>query len=300
MREAYEDWNPTAASLDLVRIANDICAEMRAQGYNLTLRQLYYQFVARGYIPNTDRSYKNLGNVVNKGRLAGLIDWNYLEDRTRNIEGGGGFETPGELVKLYGPAYSMDHWVDQDYRVEVWVEKEALVSVAARAANLLDVSYFACRGYVSQSELHAAAMRHLEYQDGGQPVVVVHLGDHDPSGIDMTRDIQDRLQLFGTSTEVRRIALNMDQIEQYSPPPNPAKVTDSRAGGYIRKHGQSSWELDALQPRVINDLITAEVENWMDRDLWDAVQVEQEQGQAELRKLGDNWDAVAEFIRTLD
>lgn len=300
MRELFVPWNPKPASMDLVRIANDICAEMRAQGYNLTLRQLYYQFVARGYIPNTDRSYKNLGNVVNKGRLAGLIDWRYLEDRTRNIAGGGGFDNPGQLVQAYGPVYGMDHWEGQEYRVEVWVEKEALVDVAARAANRLDVAYFACRGYVSQSELYAAAQRHREYEEGGQHVVVVHLGDHDPSGIDMTRDIQERLEMFEVQTDVRRIALNMDQIDQYSPPPNPAKITDSRAGGYIRQHGRSSWELDALEPSVINQLIQDETRQWLDQELWDEVEEREQEGKAQLGKLGNNWPAVAEFLEGIE
>lgn len=80
--------------------------------------------------------------------------------------------------------------------------------------------------------------------------VILHLGDHDPSGIDMTRDISDRLELFGADVEVKRIALNWDQIDEFTPPPNPAKLSDSRAGAYIAEYGDESWELDALEPTL--------------------------------------------------
>ncbi|WP_291053640.1 hypothetical protein [Herbiconiux sp.] len=306
MREAFEDWNPKPEALEQVRIANAICAEMKAQGYDLTLRQLYYQFVARDYIPNTMRSYKNLGAVMNRARLAGLMDWDYLEDRTRNLRGShGGFETPAELIELNKWQYETDHWLGQDYRVEIWVEKDALVSVVGRAAGRYSAPYFSCRGYVSQSELYAAAQRHLELEQsetesGLRPqVIVIHLGDHDPSGIDMTRDMQDRLRLFGASTEVVRIALNRDQIDQYNPPPNPAKITDSRARGYIAEHGRSSWELDALEPQVLNDLIGNTIQDYLDRDLFEEQQELTRGGRQLLEKTSEQWAAVTELLDTL-
>lgn len=73
-------------SLELIRLVNQVVEEYQAQGYELTLRQAYYQLVARGYIPNNERSYKNIGNLINDGRLAGLIDWYSITDRTRNLE----------------------------------------------------------------------------------------------------------------------------------------------------------------------------------------------------------------------
>jgi hypothetical protein len=79
----YKDFNFRSASLSVIELANSIIAEYQAQGYDLTLRQLYYQFVARGIIPNSDAEYKKLGSVINDGRLAGLIDWDSITDRTR-------------------------------------------------------------------------------------------------------------------------------------------------------------------------------------------------------------------------
>ena len=167
-------------------------------------------------------------------------------------------------------------WSNQPYRVEVWVEKDALVGVVEQACNPLDVNYVSCRGYMSQSEMWKAGMRYRYYHSQGQKVILIHLGDHDPSGIDMTRDIDDRLDIFtnpnlldcASKFEVHRIALNMDQIDEYNPPPNPAKLTDSRALGYVQEYGFSSWELDALEPKVLTELITKKVIKYRDSDLF--------------------------------
>lgn len=153
-------------------------------------------------------------------------------------------------------------------------EKDALLDPIERAARAADVPYLACRGYVSLSAMWQASQR---FSEDGRPVVLIHLGDHDPSGIDMTRDIDARLnEVFAEAdVTVKRIALNMDQIEQYHPPPNPAKITDSRAAGYIQEFGRESWELDALAPDVIEQLITDEIELWTDPDLlWDRQQLQ--------------------------
>lgn len=298
-RIAYEEWNPSAKTVEIIRVANAICAEYNRQGYDLTLRQLYYQFVARDIIPNNQQSYKRLGNAIDKARKAGMLDWGYIVDRTRNLAGYRTYDEPAGIVEDMERDYHIDLWEDQPTRVEVWVEKEALAGVIARAALPFGVDYFSCRGYVSQSELHAAALRHRRYEALGQDVVVIHLGDHDPSGIDMTRDVEDRLELFGAATRIERIALNRDQIDQYNPPPNPAKLTDSRAKGYIAEFGRSSWELDALNPDTLADLIRGRIERHMDADAYNERVDQQTSGRAELAKVADNWEAVSDFIAGL-
>ena len=108
-------------------------------------------------------------------------------------------------------------------------------------------------------------------------MTILHLGDHDPSGIDMTRDNAERLaDVFGGDVELKRIALNMDQIDEYAPPPNPAKVTDSRFEQYLLMYGAESWELDALEPSVINELIVNEVALLRDDELFDEAQARYE------------------------
>lgn len=253
----------------LIAQANSIIADMNSQGYTLTLRQLYYQFVSKNYIPNNDKEYDNLGKLINNARLAGKIDWNAIIDRTRSMKKNAHWEDPKQFLEVVAPQFALDKWEGQTYRPEVWVEKDALVGVVERICRQLDVPYFSCRGYTSQSELWAAAQRMSDYDITGAIPVVIHLGDHDPSGLDMTRDVTDRLKLFcRTDIEVRRIALNRDQVRKYNPPPNPAKLTDVRARGYIAEHGGSSWELDALSPKVITKLISDAIYELRDEDTY--------------------------------
>ncbi len=266
----------TLSSLKTIRLANGIIEEYAAQGFDLTLRQLYYQFVSRDLIPNSQREYKKLGSIINDARLAGEISWAAIIDRTRNLEKNPHWQNPKHFMESVTPQFQVDKWSNQPNRVEVWIEKDALVGIAERICRQLDVSYFSCRGYTSQSEMWAAGQRLKEFaEDEGQTPVIIHLGDHDPSGIDMSRDIADRLELFMGGMEVNRIALNMDQVKRYRPPPNPAKITDSRATKYIKLHGRESWELDALDPKVLSSLIERTVLSYRDDGKWnDAVLLE--------------------------
>lgn len=292
----YVPKNFNAGSVSIIEQANDIIAAYAVQGFTLTLRQLYYQFVARGLIPNRQTEYKRLGSIINDARLAGLIDWDAIVDRTRNLQDLAHWDNPEQIIRAVASQYREDRWQDQQYRLEVWIEKDALVGVIQGTCQRNDVPYFSCRGYTSQSELWGAAMRLKAYENDGQETVVIHLGDHDPSGIDMSRDIRDRLRLFGAKTQLRRIALNMNQVEQYDPPPNPAKLTDSRAEGYIGEYGDDSWELDALEPTVLDALVQAEIDNWLDRRSWRESTEAQEHQRELLTGVYERWGEVAELV----
>lgn len=262
-------------SYTLIDKANEIIAEYATQGFDLTLRQLYYQFVARGLIPNSQKEYKRLGSVVNDARLAGFIDWDTIVDRTRNLRALAHWTSPADIVSACAKQFRVDKWKNQPVRPEVWIEKDALVGVITDVCHELDVPYFSCRGYTSQSEMWSAAMRLCKHCELDQRPFIIHLGDHDPSGIDMSRDILDRVDLFmhhhgHTPALVSRIALNMNQVKLYDPPPNPTKLTDSRSEGYVAKFGDDSWELDALEPSVIVDLIRTAVLAERDEKKWRA------------------------------
>jgi hypothetical protein len=301
---AYRNgWNPRAKSLDLIATAVEICREYARQGYDLTLRQLYYQFVARDIIPNSQLSYDNLGSLLVEARYHGMLDWSFIQDRTRNLAGNSHWTHPGSIISSAASSYRIDMWDDQPRRVEVWVEKEAMAGIVGRAAGAMDVDYFCCRGYVSVSEMHNAGRRFSGYSDAGQAVTVLYLGDHDPSGIDMSRDIEDRLREFTGDTDgdwldVKRIALNMDQVREYAPPPNPAKVGDSRARDYIERFGTSSWELDALRPQVLDTLIRDEVTALRVGYLYDARVALQREQRDGLNLLASRYDEAMAWLRS--
>jgi hypothetical protein len=294
MKIAYIEKEFKPATMELIEEANDIIDEYLNDGLRLTLRQLYYQFVARGMLPNKQQQYKRLGAVISDARLTGLVDWDAIEDRTRSLHSLSHWDDPGQIIRSAAYGFKMDKWAGQEYHVEVWIEKEALAGVIDTICGRLDVSYFACKGYVSQSEMWVAGQR-MKYrqQQDQQKCVIIHLGDHDPSGIDMTRDIVDRQNLFvPAGVEIVRIALNMDQVEQYDPPPNPAKFTDSRANGYVAKYGRQAWELDALEPRVLRDLIEKTVLPYRDDEAYQAVLEQEREYKEILKKVEENWKTI--------
>lgn len=295
----YQALNMGKKRLELIETANGIIGEYSAGGYTLTLRQLYYQFVARGLIENSERSYKNLGNAIADGRMAGMIDWLAIEDRGRGVHPWLIEEDEREVLNGLEHGFALDYWKRQNAYVEVWVEKEALVSVIERPCGNLRVPYMACKGYLSASEAWRAGRRFMRAEREGRRLVLIHLGDHDPSGIDMTRDNGERVELFSreSGVEVRRIALNMDQVDKYSPPPNPAKLSDSRAEDYVARFGYTSWELDALEPRVLDRLISDEIKTLIDQDVWDTTREEEEERRTILAQLHDRFDDVTDFLR---
>lgn len=311
-RIAYEPNTMRADAQGIAELADQIAREYNAAGYDLTLRQLYYQFVARGLTAgwptghNTERSYKRLGSIVDKARMCGIIDWSHITDRTRAAYNGQShFDSPAKVILSARYSYHVDKWEGQPHRVELWVEKEALAGILSQVARQRDVTYQACRGYMSSSALWRSARRVGYHLAEDIEVTVYHLGDHDPSGIDMTRDNEERMHAmirhdFGWRAADRlhfeRIALNMDQVQQYNPPPNPAKLTDSRAAGYTAEHGYESWELDALPPNVLVDLLNDKIDEVIDQQAWDDRLAQENADRDRLALAADNWEAVAAHV----
>jgi len=276
-----------AATLEIIETANAIIEEY--EGMPITLRQLYYQFVSRDLAPNETKFYDRLESIISDARLAGLVSWTAIEDRGRNLMGLNTQSSPSGAIKAALTNYRLDLWADQRFRPEVWVEKAALEGVIGQICNTLRVDFFACRGYNSQSEQWRAGRRLAGYISRGQTPIVFHLGDHDPSGIDMTRDNRDRLSLFaGVPIQVTRLALNLPQIAEHRPPPNPAKMTDSRFEDYRKKFGDLSWELDALRPNLIHDLIEDAVLKIRDEKLWDAALKQENEDKLVLEQMAED------------
>lgn len=129
MRIVYEEKKFSKSSMQIIDAANAIIEEYQDQGYMLTLRQLYYQFVSRALVPNTMQSYKRIGSIINDGRMAGEIDWDAIEDRTRNVRKPSTWDSPSSIMRAVVSQFAIDRWDMQAYRPEVWIEKDALVGV---------------------------------------------------------------------------------------------------------------------------------------------------------------------------
>lgn len=290
MKDRFIDKQFRKKSLERIQQINAIINEYMESGYSLTIRQVYYQLVSRDIIPNKQSEYGKISALVTDARRAGLIDWNAIEDRTRYIRRRNHYTSPGEAVRDSAYMYGTDLWSDQEHYVEVWVEKDALIGIVQQAAARYDVTSFSCRGYTSDSAIYSAAQRIRAQIDAGKKPVILHLGDHDCSGVDMSRDILERLELFARKPgmiDLHRIALNMDQIQTFKPPVNPAKESDSRYAAYVSRYGVNSWELDALPPEVLTQIIEDNILKHMNVYRFIDAKRKEEAEQAELFRLAD-------------
>jgi hypothetical protein len=292
MKEKFIDHKFNAASLALIDTANGILNEYRAMGYRLSLRQLYYQLVARDYIENSVRSYKRIGNLVSDARLAGFIDWGMIEDRNRETVIPTAWTSPAEIVRAAAQQFRVDRWQGQPCHVEVMVEKDALSGILEPVCRDLHVRFTANKGYSSSSAMYETGKRIGKAMGYGREVHIFYLGDHDPSGIDMTRDIRERLTMFSDYEEVKvhRLALNYNQVEEWQPPENPAKETDSRYQAYADEFGESSWELDAVEPRTLADLVREGITELIDEDQWNKVMEHERVMRSELQRFADEYE----------
>jgi hypothetical protein len=298
MKEKYRDINFKPETLEKITRADEIISEYRAQGYKMTVRQIYYQFVRRGWIPNAQNEYKKLGTTLKNARYSELLDWSDFEDRVRKVRGGeqyGHEDIPdhifdqAEFGSLVSLSYFVDLWAkSQNFFPEIWVEKNAQISVVERIAKQWRIPFFSGVGYCGTTAIKEAAERLAARVNRNVRPIIFYLGDHDPSGIDMDRDLSDRLgELSRYNIDVRRIALTTEQVEEFQPPANPDKVTDTRFYDYIAKYGHECWELDALEPSQLHDIINTAIKTEFDQDAWDTAKLEVEKVEKQVKDAAD-------------
>lgn len=276
-----------------LEMINNIIEEYQEQGYKLTLRQLYYQLVSRDVIPNKQSEYAKLSTLLKEGRMGGIVDWDAIEDRLRMPSKPASWETPAQILDACISQYQLPRMKGQENYIEVWVEKDALSGVLKRVTSVYHIPIVVNRGYSSVSAMYDAFNRFDAAKDEGQAIRVLYLGDYDPSGIDMIRDISDRsIEFFGEDADdydfkVIPIALTREQIRQYNPPPNPAKMADPRAKDYVKKHGKTSWEVDALRPEVLNSVLTNAILDLIDEDMYNNIIKAEVKDKIKLQKLSE-------------
>lgn len=278
----------------LIELLVEIADRYMAEGYQLTSRQLYYQLVAQDVIENTVKSYNRVKGLITDARMAGCLDWSAIVDRGRVVETPPSWTMPSSILRGAVKAFQLDHWDYQPVHAMVMCEKQALEGVLQPVSDKWSLPYVSCKGYASVSLLYELGQwfKDNAYVDR-RYVKVLYFGDHDPSGLDMDRDLEERLRMFseeaemGGSVEVVRVALTMDQIREHRPPPNPAKLTDSRAKEYVRRFGSSSWELDALEPKLLVSLLEDSIQSVIDlsgsEEIWAKSQMLQEEMREEMK-----------------
>lgn len=251
----------------------DTVNKYRKLGFNLTLRQLHYQLVSVNAIVNHQTAYKKLGTILDDCRYSGVIDWSMIEDRGRKLDYPYYEDSVSAAIQKTANYYRLERQLGQRVHIEVWTEKDALSQIFGRVTNKYGVGLCVNKGYTSSSAIYKAYERFADRFDNGQSVVILYFGDHDPSGLDMVRDIEDRLRFMFDNGQlcspdydfaVIPIGLTMQQIKKYNLPENPAKLTDTRSASYVQKFGTKSWEVDALSPEVLTEIVDYNINNHMD------------------------------------
>ena len=324
MKEKIRDWNPkqkikikykvdnthfsyweTTANTLYTHLSNTVDAYMK-KGIKLSNRQLYYRLVGKDLIPNFIEIYKRVCKFLTDCRYGGYLDWDAIEDRGRVPKRKPQWNTVQDLIDSAVNSYRLPRWKNQKNYVELYCEKEAMDSVLRPIADKYHIYFGYNKGYCSASTIYDTAKRVYEQLQEGKYIVLLYLGDHDPSGLDMVRDVEDRIKEFLIAWQsegeedsfylqrfkdhiddmfwVEHVALTTEQIKQYNPPPNPAKFTDPRANEYISVHGEISWELDSLEPELLMQLTEDAILQYLDVDKYNKI-VEQEN--IEIKKLVD-------------
>jgi len=294
-KEHFEEWKPQRHSIERLAQIKSIIAEYGEQGLKLSLRQIFYQFVARDLLKNNLAGYQAIKELLIRAREAGEIDWEDIEDRGREVVTHKSWNDPAAIIEAAASQYAEDLWRDQEYRIEVLIEKSALVGVIDGVCREFQVPYLSMRGNNSITMLYEAAQRYEELIEDGITPIVLLLADHDPAGYFMPPVVQQKLSQYARQhIEVRRIGLNLDQVERYRPPSNNLKDKDTRYGAYVQETGlNEGWELDALEPSIISQLIRNEVQSLLDVETWKEAERRQTRNKAILARVADRWNEIA-------
>lgn len=245
----------------------------------MTVRQVFYRMVSEGQIGKTEAEYKNtVTRLLAEMRLAGEMPFSWLADNTRWMRKPAAYDSLEAMLKASEEAYRRDLWANQAAYVEVWLEKDALSGVLYEVTAPWDVPLMVTRGYPSLSYLHTAAEA---IRAARRPAYLYYFGDHDPSGLDIPRNVEDRLREFAPEAEIHftRLAVTPRQIEEMSLPTRPTKRTDSRAKSF---RGESV-EVDAIPPRTLRAMAKAAIEAHIEPTAYAALRRAEEEEREAIR-----------------
>ena len=275
---------------ETIPVVNEIIGQYDIK---LTVRQIYYRLISDPYVlfENTKSRYTQFDKMLVVARERREVDYTSIEDRTREALGGDyGFDNPQEFLKSEIDSfkncwqdYIMEMWKNQEHKLEIWVEKDALANLINQVAKDFRVLVFPSRGYSSFTKVMECLERLEAYSDKER--IILHLTDHDPSGLDMTRDLGERLSSYGgDSIQIKKIGLTYEQIEKFDLKPNPVKKSDTKTENYRSRFGSDCWELDALPPSELQNLVKESIKKYIDVGSWNDRFKEVEKGKNWLRE----------------
>jgi hypothetical protein len=291
------------ATIELIGFARMLLAEL----HPMTLRQLHYAIFSAAKIDydNTPKAYKRLSRVTTVARryyrileLGGRTDLlaspsiippEWIVDETRETRVVSVWANTSEYLQAVKRSYRRDYWQTQPHYCEIWSEKATVLGSLRPVADELGVTLRNCKGYGSTGMESRIGE---DFAAVGKPITVFFLGDHDPSGQDIQRDIYNRAQTAsGKDFKLERLAIHPEDIRRFNLPPQRIKEKDSRAEGFKRRFGAkaATVELDALPVDELRRRVREAVEALIERDSWNRQVVTE---QAELNSIADIADRM--------
>jgi len=248
---------------------------------------------------NDTNHYKRVIGAMTSARWKNIVDMESFIDRERTMYGetkddekdlSDEIENGKDQISAWMNAYHLNRWSNQKNYVEVWIEKKALQGVFESPCMMADVGLAPCKGYPSITFLHDAYKRFREAEYNGKNLIILYFGDFDPSGVNIPESLQKNLLRMGVEVEVKRIALNPDQIREMKLPGVPPKRTDSRTKTWT---AGDVVECDAVEPRTLAKMCKDAIEEHFDRDLYEELK-EKERGERD-----DYREALKEYVTDL-
>lgn len=238
----------------------------------MTVRQTFYRLTTQGVIEKTEAEYKTtIIRLLVEMRLDGTIPFGWISDNTRWMRKPQTFSSAQQALHYCAQHYRRSLWENQDVYVEVWTEKDALAGVLLEQTAVWDVPLMVSRGFSSITYLHEAAEA---IAAKGKPAYLYYFGDHDPSGVVIDRKIEQRLREFAPDAELHfeRVAVRLEQIEEWNLPTRPTKKTDSRS----RNFEGESVEVDAIDPPLLQQLVRDCIKQHVDERQLNILEVAEE------------------------
>ena len=272
-------------SLDLI----DAAAAFLETAHPTTVRGVCYRLFVDGVIDSMAR--KNTSKVSRLLRVArehGGIPWEWIVDETRELEREPSWRDPAEYVRAVRRSYRRDFWADQPTDLEVWSEKGTVRGVLDPVLRDFGVGFRVMHGFGSATSIYD-----VEQGGFGRDLIVLYVGDWDPSGLFMSeKDLPERLGRYGGEhVLVDRVALLAEDIADPDLPSFAAndKSKDPRHRWFVENYGSRCWELDAMHPNTLRDRVRGCIVGEIVPEAWDRCVRAQEAELKSLESLLDNW-----------
>lgn len=277
-RGFIEDWVPRFDTLVLINQVGDIISD-NSDILPLTLRQIFYMLVSNYDFDKTERDYKRLCEIMNKARRAQMIDMGVIRDDGLRREDPFSWGGENHLVRSFkrsAEEFRLDRQRDQMTRIMVWCEAGGMLPQLANYCEEYGVSVLSSGGFDSVTTKHDIALEISEYDT----VEILHIGDHDPSGVHMHNSLDEDLNAFidyyGGSVEVTRLAVTPHQVDYMNLPTAPPKRTDNRSFTGL------TTQAEAIPPRRLKEIVQAAILDRLDMDVYEEVLKEERQTRTRL------------------